>query len=455
MELTFFDVETPNRHHDRVCSIAAIKSDLSGKTIDSIEVLVNPETSYDPFNTKIHGIDAAMTKEKPNLLDSWNRLERFFSVDILVAHNANFDLNVLNKALSFYDIKRRETHYICTLNAAKSLYSLESYSLPELCKEFGIPLYNHHKAIDDTEACKSLFFTMYETGGLSEKNIVSYVPKDYSAPTPKPGDSFSTAMSDLYGIALGINIDSTVWDDETNGLTEWKERNKASTSLPYFKEAFNVIDRVLEDSSISDYEIELLLNISRPFLDTRPEKREAQATRELIGILRGIMCDDWLNDREINGLKKWLDDQPRSADKTMQLVISAVNNVLQDGIITEDEGDYLFSLFDSIINPVSEEEGLSLQNKKFVLSGDFSSGSKTDIKEQVEKSGGIVVSSVSKKVDYVVVGSLGSDAYSFGNYGTKVKKAMELQAEGVPISIIEEATLMDALNNLSSAQVSA
>lgn len=78
MELTFFDVETPNRMQDRVCSIAAVKTDLKGNVIATLDLLIDPEEPYDPVNTNKHGISATHTKGKANLLDSWSRLAPFF-----------------------------------------------------------------------------------------------------------------------------------------------------------------------------------------------------------------------------------------------------------------------------------------------------------------------------------------------------------------------------------------
>lgn len=447
MELTFFDVETPNRMQDRVCSIAAVKTDLKGNVIATLDLLIDPEEPYDPVNTNIHGISTTHTKGKANLLDSWSRLAPFFTSDILIAHNAPFDLNVLDKALAYYGIHRKQVNYICTCSAAKSLCVLENYRLSTLCNEFGIALHHHHKALDDATACKDLFFTLYETGGLTEKNIAPYTPKDFSQKRVKPSGAFMVAMSDLYGIALGINIDSKAWQDESTGLLDWKKRNQNNASQPFFKEVFEGIDRILEDGIITEEEVEQLINISRPFLDTRPEKRETQATRELIGILRGIMCDDWLNEKEIRGLKRWLDDQEQTTDKTMQRVIAEVNEVLADGVVTEEENDRLFELFDTILNPLNEDDTLAISANKFVLTGGFVSGTKSDIEQMTADNGGTVMGSVSKKVNYVVVGGLGSDAYSFGNYGTKVKKAMELQADGIPIKIIEEHDLMEAFQD--------
>ena len=45
---------------------------------------------------------------------------------------------------------------------------------------------------------------------------------------------------------------------------------------------------------------------------------------------------------------------------------------------------------------------------------------------------------VSGLTDYLVVGNLGSEQWYYGSYGRKIEKAIELQNQGKPISIIEE-----------------
>ena len=63
------------------------------------------------------------------------------------------------------------------------------------------------------------------------------------------------------------------------------------------------------------------------------------------------------------------------------------------------------------------------------------------------EAGGLVKSGVSGKTSHVVVGALGSPDWSNGNYGSKIKKAMELKESGKPIRIITEEQLFDALDN--------
>ena len=76
-----------------------------------------------------------------------------------------------------------------------------------------------------------------------------------------------------------------------------------------------------------------------------------------------------------------------------------------------------------------------------MLTGDFAHGEKAQVAAFIEQRGGVVRGKVSGKTSYVVVGSLGSGAYAYGAYSTKVKKAMQLQEQGKPVSIITEDQL--------------
>ena len=64
--------------------------------------------------------------------------------------------------------------------------------------------------------------------------------------------------------------------------------------------------------------------------------------------------------------------------------------------------------------------------------------------EQV-KNGGVITSGVSRKTNVVIVGGEGSKEWSFGNYGTKIKKVMELKAKGFDIDILSEEEFMSSI----------
>ncbi|MEA4895948.1 MAG: BRCT domain-containing protein [Oscillospiraceae bacterium] len=80
------------------------------------------------------------------------------------------------------------------------------------------------------------------------------------------------------------------------------------------------------------------------------------------------------------------------------------------------------------------------------MTGDFEFGDRSSVEAALSKKGGIPVSNVTKKTDCVIVGSKGSDAWSNGNYGTKVKKAMELQENGLSVRIVKEQDICDLLS---------
>lgn len=90
----------------------------------------------------------------------------------------------------------------------------------------------------------------------------------------------------------------------------------------------------------------------------------------------------------------------------------------------------------------------------FCLTGDFLHGSKSEIKEIIEDHSGRCIGSVSGKTDYVIVGAYGSEQWACGNYGSKIKKAMELQAKGSDIRICSEKELFDMLSLLEKEEIS-
>ena len=64
--------------------------------------------------------------------------------------------------------------------------------------------------------------------------------------------------------------------------------------------------------------------------------------------------------------------------------------------------------------------------------------SREEIQQLIENHNGIFAKSVTKKLDYLVLGGIQNPAWKFGQYGTKYNKAREYQEKGVPISIITE-----------------
>lgn len=84
-------------------------------------------------------------------------------------------------------------------------------------------------------------------------------------------------------------------------------------------------------------------------------------------------------------------------------------------------------------------------SKSFVLSGKFIEISRGDLYRAIKNHQGQVLSAVSKNCDYVVIGSQKSPGWKFGDYGTKINKALEINRNGGRILFVSESQLTDYL----------
>ncbi|MFP3491057.1 exonuclease domain-containing protein, partial [Staphylococcus sp. SIMBA_130] len=74
----------------------------------------------------------------------------FIGDDILVAHNASFDMGFLNVGLRNAGLGEATNPVIDTLELARFLYpEMRNHRLNTLCKKFDIDLTQHHRAIYD------------------------------------------------------------------------------------------------------------------------------------------------------------------------------------------------------------------------------------------------------------------------------------------------------------------
>jgi DNA polymerase-3 subunit epsilon len=133
-----FDVETANQKRSSICQIGYVKVQ-NLKIINEVSYLVQPpDNEYSAFNSNLHGISALNTKNEPFLPEIWNLIEKDFKSNILVAHNASFDLNALVSSLEIYGIPNPNLDCLCTMR-------MTGLGLKSLCESLEINLDKHHK----------------------------------------------------------------------------------------------------------------------------------------------------------------------------------------------------------------------------------------------------------------------------------------------------------------------
>ena len=160
-QLVFVDVETANAHNNTICSIGLIIVNKDN-SIKEVYSLINPKSEFSDFNISIHHIKPSDVVSSPTFDEFWKNIKNEIDNDaIFVAHNAKFDLNVIIKDLNRYFVEFAYNDYFDTMELArKYLYNFNTekgdLKLDTLCRKFSISL-NHHNALEDVKACKSLF----------------------------------------------------------------------------------------------------------------------------------------------------------------------------------------------------------------------------------------------------------------------------------------------------------
>ncbi|MFA5879272.1 MAG: NAD-dependent DNA ligase LigA [Candidatus Margulisiibacteriota bacterium] len=132
--------------------------------------------------------------------------------------------------------------------------------------------------------------------------------------------------------------------------------------------------------------------------------------------------------KQVNSLDEFVKMQPETlmnipsiGEKVLEILDRTLNNPEFKKMITE---------FKEIgINPLIKEKNTKLMNKLFLFTGSLTSFTRKEAEEIVEISGGIVLNTVSKKLDYLVLGE---------NPGSKLTKAENLNKKGAVIQVISE-----------------
>ena len=155
MHYTIIDVETSGRTN-RITEISVFKYD--GEIIvDEFTSLVNPNCYIPEHITALTGIDNSTVANAPEFKDIAQQVLDITQDTVFVAHNVNFDYNVIRnefKSLNI-DFTRKK---LCTVRLSRKLLpGHKSYSLGKLCKDLEININGRHRARGDAEATVILF----------------------------------------------------------------------------------------------------------------------------------------------------------------------------------------------------------------------------------------------------------------------------------------------------------
>lgn len=158
LDFTAIDFETANGHASSACAVGLVKV-RDGLVVDRAAWLIAPPEehgAFEPFNIKIHGIQPEDVLDAPDWAGQLDRMLEFIETDIVVAHNAQFDMGVIRAASQVAFTPTPKLRYLCSVKIARKTYELDSYRLTKAAEAAGFREFHHHDALDDAEACAAI-----------------------------------------------------------------------------------------------------------------------------------------------------------------------------------------------------------------------------------------------------------------------------------------------------------
>ncbi|MGN1189850.1 MAG: hypothetical protein ACI4SL_05555, partial [Candidatus Ornithospirochaeta sp.] len=260
-------------------------------------------------------------------------------------------------------------------------------------------------------------------------------------------------ISEFYGKVKGFQYDGVIQKEELEVIRAWHSSIKPFAEKKGLGRTIEILESILKDGVVTLDEAKELEDEVARHLNNIPSSQITVSTQILEGILKGIKTDRVIKEEECRGLREWLvsHDYLRG-HYPFDRVMAMVDEILEDGIVTETESERIISCISSILDPVktssqnNEDKTDDLCGKIICLSGNFAYGTKSDVEEYLKAKGAVIESSVKKTTNILLVGSLECTQWSNGNYGTKVVKAMDYNERygksGVSIKIMKENELI-------------
>ena len=183
---------------------------------------------------------------------------------------------------------------------------------------------------------------------------------------------------------------------------------------------------------------------------------------ELIGICRGVIADDRVDENEAIFIGQWIENHRELAERwPVNILYARLTEMLKDGVLTTSEqSDLLETLRDitggnsggspttlPLDKPAPEVE---FEGKTFCLTGRFVFGSGLECEETIFELGGTVVEQPKKDTDYLIIGELSSPDWTHTTFGRSIEKAVELREAGESIAILSEEHWVDAMSKVTS-----
>ncbi len=195
------DVETTGLHsNDRIVSLGAWRVNAESMTTDALEFehihfIFDPGKKSHPRAEEVHGYSDWTLRHQPPFSEYAKVVRDFLlSGNVVVAHNASFDLEFIDREYRALGQQELECHRYCTMNGYRQLGLPGRASLNAVCEKIGLKRIDKtHGALEDAWLALMVHLWLHKAPSkciqpfsqIIEKGIV-VGPKNYREPPPLP-----------------------------------------------------------------------------------------------------------------------------------------------------------------------------------------------------------------------------------------------------------------------------
>jgi NAD-dependent DNA ligase len=173
---------------------------------------------------------------------------------------------------------------------------------------------------------------------------------------------------------------------------------------------------------------------------------------QLTGICEYSLQDGHISQDEAEKILAWLNAHGACLDTwPANVLYDRLRRMLRDRVLDSEEQRDLLSLIMNIGRPRNQQDlivpslpvtnpapEVIFEDRTFCFTGVFDFGSRSDCMSTVTQRGGVAAKGVTKKLNYLVIGNIGSEVWKHTSFGLKILKAVSYRDNGVSIAIIDE-----------------
>jgi hypothetical protein len=272
------------------------------------------------------------------------------------------------------------------------------------------------------------------------------------------------AVNTLLGILQEIAFDSRIHASEIALLDHWLRENSEFRNYHPFTELIPVLKESLLDECLEEEERLDLLWICKKLRSTEYYESAITDMQCLHGILGGIMADGIIAAPELQGLSAWMSDHENLAgcwpyDEISSLLLG----VLADNKIDEREQQMLKGFLGEFLSGSTSVPAGSIPEKAkaitglcavcpdivfpgsiFCFTGASPMHSRKEFLKIVDDRKGLISKTVTRDVNYLVIGTGGNPCWAYACYGRKVEQAIDLRKNGHKLLMVHENDFLDA-----------